>query len=85
MHLRLTLRQLQTQDQRQFSGALLLQLNKNPGTLLLGLMSLGKNLLVLTGLKMAGLATCLRTGVTQLGTKLHGTLLVTGLGTTVLR
>ena len=40
--------------------------------------------MALTGLKMVGLATCLRTGMTQLGMTLHGTQL-TGLGTTVLR
>jgi hypothetical protein len=49
------------------------------------MMSLGKSLKALTGLKMVGLVTCLRTGMTQLGTTLHGTLQVTGLGTTVLR
>ena len=86
MHLKLTEYQ-QTQDQKQFSGELLLQLNRNPGTLLLllGMMSLGKSLMALTGLKMVGLVTCLRTGMTQLGMTLHGTLQATGLGTTALR
>ena len=41
--------------------------------------------MVPTGLKMVGSVTCPRTGMTQLGMTLHGTLLVTGLGTTVLR
>ena len=85
MHLKLNQLQ-QTQDQEQFSGELLLQLNRNPGTLpLLGMTSLGKSLMALAGLKMVGLVTCLRTGMTQLGMTLHGTLQATGLGTTVLR
>ena len=85
--MQLKLNQLQQiQDQKQFSGELLLQLNRNPGTLpLLGLMSLGRNLMVPTGLKMVGSVTCLGIGMTQLGMTTHGTLQATGLGTTVLR